>query len=196
MIISKRTLRDINHVIKAWVYLCSQKSIVSTIKYLHRFSSRATKSQCLSVINMKIWLILNGPLARYVKFWVAHALGMPGTFSMPPRVSDPDKHYGTCVTHVPWCMSGSLTGVFHWSHWRGKRSRHSRRMRNPQLYVHVSGKRPMAMYPIHVDWLLLIGWTNTDILLMYVVPYHWKPYLLKCTVKNRELKMETAKSLI
>ena len=27
-----------------------------------------------------------------------------------PLVSDPDMHHGTCVTHVPWCMSGSLTG--------------------------------------------------------------------------------------
>ena len=26
-----------------------------------------------------------------------------------PLVSDPDIHHGTCVTHVPWCMSGSLT---------------------------------------------------------------------------------------
>ena len=24
-------------------------------------------------------------------------------------VSDPDMHHGTCVTHVPWCMSESLT---------------------------------------------------------------------------------------
>ena len=24
-------------------------------------------------------------------------------------VSDPGMDYGTCVTHVPWCMSGSLT---------------------------------------------------------------------------------------
>ena len=24
-------------------------------------------------------------------------------------VSDPGMHNGTCVTHVPWCMSGSLT---------------------------------------------------------------------------------------
>ena len=35
---------------------------------------------------------------------VAHTPGMPGTFSPPPRVSDPDMHNGTCVTHVPWCM--------------------------------------------------------------------------------------------
>ena len=49
-----------------------------------------------------------------------------------PPVSDPGMHHGTCVTHVPWCMSGSQPVV------AGKRSRHSRRMRNPQFYV--SGK--------------------------------------------------------
>ena len=47
-----------------------------------------------------------GPLASYVKLRVVHALGMPGTFSPPPRVSDPDMHHGTCVMHVPWCMPG------------------------------------------------------------------------------------------
>ena len=26
-----------------------------------------------------------------------------------PLVSDPDMNHGTCVTHVPWFMSGSLT---------------------------------------------------------------------------------------
>ena len=26
-----------------------------------------------------------------------------------PLVIDPDMHHGTGVTHVPWCMSGSLT---------------------------------------------------------------------------------------
>ena len=26
-----------------------------------------------------------------------------------PLVSDPGMHHGTCVTHVPWCMTGSLT---------------------------------------------------------------------------------------
>ena len=25
-----------------------------------------------------------------------------------PLVCDPGMHHGTCVTHVPWCMSGSL----------------------------------------------------------------------------------------
>ena len=29
-------------------------------------------------------------------------------FQRKPLVSDPGIHHGTCVTHVPWCMSGSL----------------------------------------------------------------------------------------
>ena len=81
------------------------------------------------------------PFAGYAKLRVAHAPGMPETFSPPPRVSDADMHHGTCVTHVPWCMSGSLTSGFLLSRWRGQRSRHSRPMHNPQFYV--SGKRPM-----------------------------------------------------
>ena len=85
-----------------------------------------------------------GPLARHVKLRVAHAPGMPGTFSSQPRFSYPDMHHGSCVTHLPWCIPGSLTSGFLWSRWWGKRSRHSRRMRNPQF--HVSGKRPMAWH--------------------------------------------------
>ena len=67
---------------------------------------------------------------------------MPRTFSTPPQVSEPEVHHGTCVTHVPWCMSGLLTSGFLWNRCRGNCSRHSRRKRNPQLYV--SGKRPIA----------------------------------------------------
>ena len=50
----------------------------------------------------------------------AHAPGMPGTLSPSPQVSDPDMHHGTCVTHVPWCMPGSLTSGFLWNRRRGK----------------------------------------------------------------------------
>ena len=85
---------------------------------------------------------IHGPLTRYAQLRVAHAPGMPGTFSPSPRVNDPDMHHDTCVTHVPWCMTGSLTSGFLWRRWRGKRSRHSRRMHNPQFYV--SGKRSIA----------------------------------------------------
>ena len=82
------------------------------------------------------------PLIRCVQLRVVHAPGMPGTFSPPPRVSDPDMHHGTCVTHVSWCVPGSLTSGFLWSRWRGKRSLHFQRMRNPEFYV--SGKRPFV----------------------------------------------------
>ena len=78
---------------------------------------------------------LHGPLARYEKMRVAHAPGMPGTFSSPPRVSDPDMHHGT----------GMLTSGFLRSRWQGKRSRHSRHMHNPQFYV--SGKRTIYWKP-------------------------------------------------
>ena len=77
----------------------------------------------------------HGHLARCVKLRVAHARGIPEMFSSPPRVSDPDK------AHVPWCMPGSLTSRSLWSQLRGKRSRHSRRMRNPQFDI--SSKRPI-----------------------------------------------------
>ena len=47
-----------------------------------------------------------------------YAPGVLGTFSPPPPVSDPNMHHGTCVTHVPWCMPGSLTIGFLWSRWQ------------------------------------------------------------------------------
>ena len=86
----------------------------------------------------------HGPLVRYIKLLVAYAPGMAGTFSPPPPVSDPYMPHGACVTHVPCCMSGSLTSGFLWSRCRGKRSRHSRRMSNRQWYA--SGKRPKQWY--------------------------------------------------
>ena len=53
----------------------------------------------------------------------------------------------TCITARAWrrCIPGSLTSGFLWSRWRGKRSRHSRRIRNPQFYV--SGNKPMKITP-------------------------------------------------
>ena len=78
------------------------------------------------------------PLIRYVYLRVVHAPGMPGTFSPPPQVSDPDMHRGKCVT------PGSLTSCFLWSRWRGKRSRHSWYMCSLQFCV--SGKRPISLH--------------------------------------------------
>ena len=96
------------------------------------------------------WHPFHGPLARYAKSQVAHAPGMPGTFYSSPRVSDPDMHHGTCVTHLPWCMQVSLTSCSLWNRWRGKRSRCSRCISNPQFYA--SSKRPMGQ--LASNWYL------------------------------------------
>ena len=111
-------------MIRAWVAICT----VHPTNY----------AKCTGT---EMYITSHGHLVRYVKLRVTHAPGMPGTFSSLPWVSDPDIHHGTCVTHVPWCMPGSLTSGFFWIRSQGKRSRHSRRMRNPQFYI--SGKRPM-----------------------------------------------------
>ena len=66
-------------------------------------------------------------------------------------VSDPGMHHDTCVAHVPWCMPGSLTSGFVWNWWRGKRSRHSWRIHNPQFYV--SGQRRIKN--VNYQWRFL-----------------------------------------
>ena len=88
--------------------------------------------------------VSHGPFTSYAKLWVVHAPWIPEAFSPPPRISDPDMHHGTSMTHVPWCMPGSLTSGFLLIRWWEKRSRHSRRMHSPQYCV--SGKRPMIKY--------------------------------------------------
>ena len=102
---------------------------------------------------------------------------MRGTVSPPPRVSDPNMHHGTCVTHVTWYMPGSLTSDFLWSRWRGKRSRHSRGMRNPQFYV--SGKRPTQKCDKHV-----LAQQNT-------VCFWFRTWKLICDTWNRTYRSST-----
>ena len=70
-------------------------------------SSLISSNKCSNVFTCKL-SVLQYKLNRK-KF----APGMPGTFSLPPRISDPDMHHGDCVTHVLWCMPGLLTSGFH-----------------------------------------------------------------------------------
>ena len=99
-------------------------------------------------------LLYHETLARYGKLWVAH-IRRECRERFPCQRGLAIPTCITCVTHVPWCMQGSLTSGFIWSRWRGKRSRHSRRMRNPQFCV--SGKRP----------ILNVGTVKPD------QSYHW-----------------------
>ena len=73
-----------------------------------------------------------------------------------PRASDPDMYHGTCMTHVPWCIPGSLNSHFLWRQWRGKRSR---RMRKPQFCV--SGRRPMVMTLVNHHHNDIVKWAET-----------------------------------
>ena len=71
-----------------------------------------TKQRFSDLAIMRFNFEQRGHLARYVRLRVAHAPGMPETFSPPPCVNDPNIHQGTCVTHLPWYMPGSLTSDF------------------------------------------------------------------------------------
>ena len=84
-------------------------------------------SLCMAFMFQNIDVIIPKPVKGFIfascqirRIASAHAPGMPGTFSPSPQVSDPDMHHGTCVTHVPWCMPGSLTSGFLWNRRRGK----------------------------------------------------------------------------
>ena len=89
-------------------------------------------------------LISYGYLTRYVTLRVAHAPGMPGKFSPPPTSMEtacqPSRH---ASRHVRDARAVMHVGIVN-PRWWWKRSRHSRRMRNPQFYV--SGKRPMLWF--------------------------------------------------
>ena len=87
----------------------------------------------------------HGPLTRYAKWRVVHASGMSGTFS---ELSDfkGNRQLTIPASHVLHARAVMYAGIAKpW--WQGKRSRHSRRMRNPQFCV--SGKTPMAHLLVH-----------------------------------------------
>ena len=106
-----------------WPVLIPQSNTVTKPCFAQRFSG-STKvfypsiAAGIHTIFQNSWpkhaVLLDRPLTRYAKLWVAHALVMPGTFSPPPTskkppVSDPRMYHGTCVKQVPWCTLGSLT---------------------------------------------------------------------------------------
>ena len=89
----------------------------------------------------------------------------------------------TCIMARVWraCRDPCLTSGFRWSWWRGKRSRHSQRMRNPQFYV--SGKRPIEFVtPLYAYWYSIFpvtthrSWTHCGLLTLYghmECGHHW-----------------------
>ena len=110
---------------------------------------------------------LHGPLARYAILWVAHAPEMPGTSFPPLRVSDPDVHHGTCVTHVPWCMPEIANQGFYFKIGGGENvpGIPGTTLRNLQCWV--SGKRPMLSISFYTQqlssWLCMTLQKTCDI---------------------------------
>ena len=80
--------------------------------------------------------------------------GNAGNFSTPPRLSDRDMHHGTCVTHVPRCMPGSLTSGFLWG-WGGENVPVACATRN-FTYLVVDFIHDMASVLAHIMWLLCL----------------------------------------
>ena len=77
-----------------------------------------------------------------------------------PIISDPGMHHDTCVTYPGWLTCGLPIQI---QTWQGKRSRHSRCIRN--LQFHVSGKRPMKigiMTPLYFHIHHEISWQVTQ----------------------------------
>ena len=77
--------------------------------------------ECLNMIRLQVTL---GTIGTFTISWASYQIrkiagcacaGNAGNvsprrrFQRKPLVSDPGMPHGTCVTHVPWCMSGSLT---------------------------------------------------------------------------------------
>ena len=104
----------------------------------------------------------HGPLTRYVNCELrmrreCRECFPHHRFQRKSLVSDPDIHHGTCAT---WCM------------WRGKCSRHSRRMRNPQFCI--SGKRPIGV-KLHSNGTVFI---EERMMLLKMSSVKWQPFCL------------------
>ena len=110
----------------------------------------------------------NGPLTRYAKLRLAHAPGMPAMFSPPPWVSDPAASRHARDARAVMHAEIAYWRCFLWSRWRGKRSRHSRRMHYPQF--HVSVKRLIMRTVPGCCVLLWSGTSHFSIFSRFTLP--------------------------
>ena len=92
-------------------------------RFIHPFSYQTFLKQTLLEASSKGHWCSTNPWSTNVIVWSSYQIrkmgcACPGNagnvfpatdFKRKPLGSDPGMHHGTCVTHVPWCMSGSLT---------------------------------------------------------------------------------------
>ena len=89
----------------------------SIIKYLWISIFESLIHNLITQIRNNIYFWIYMPWASYQIRKIAGCACAGNAGNVFPRrrfqrkllVSDPGMHHGTCVTHVPWCMSGSLT---------------------------------------------------------------------------------------
>ena len=142
-----KTLIYLSFVVMAWIYNSIWPLFLNFTAYISLALSNQSGICILALVVSKVVCnlafvsthCLPPPIEHSPSPWASCQIRkiagahMPGTFSPSPQVSDPDMHHDTCVTHMPWCMLGSLTSSSLWNRRRGKRSRHSRCMRNLQF---------------------------------------------------------------
>ena len=102
----------------SWLY----KENITDAIFLYCKPSKQNKLSKNSVVVIYVCLIKIWASYQIRKIASCACAGNAGSVFPAPRVRDPDMHHGTCVTHVPWCMLGSLTSRLPWSRWWGKHS--------------------------------------------------------------------------
>ena len=138
-----------------------------------------------------VWYLFYGHLARYIKLWVAHVLGMPGIFSLLPNsketASKRSHHASWHVRHAHAVIHFGIADPW----WQGKHSWHSRRMCNPQFCI--SGKRPMMQLSWFRQFCIVNDHakTNDDVIwkcFIVTAPLWWEFHVAFDVCLNKHLK--------
>ena len=89
---------------------------------LREVNVRQSLFHCMWYLPVTSWKYINlHAWASYQKRKIegCACAGIARNVSPLPQVSNSDRHHGTGVTHVSWCISGSLTCGFLWCRLRG-----------------------------------------------------------------------------
>ena len=79
---------------------------------LNKWQESKVSHRCGNMIHVTVWCMGLLPDTQYCGWRMrreSRERFPRHWFQRKQLVSDPDLHQGTCVTHVPWCMSGSLS---------------------------------------------------------------------------------------
>ena len=103
------------HFKRAYAKMTALLSRPHCAKYIQKLTSIIHTVLITGCTSWHLWMVLLWASYQIRKIAGCACAGNAGNvsprrqFQRKPLVSDPGMHHGTCVTHVPWCMSGSLT---------------------------------------------------------------------------------------